>query len=145
MNREGALQLVQALTLEWVDDATSSVVWAGAHEGRWGIRIRQEAREATTVWIDVGDLTVAFEAYLLPKPRFRREEVYRLSLTRNHRSWPAYISIDDQGDLFIRGRIGLSDLSRERIDQVIGAVYEVVEISFRVIARAGFQRREKSR
>lgn len=145
MTRDQAAELVEDLTREWLADAESAVEWAGAHESKWGIRLRQEAREATTIWFSIGDRTVGYEAYLLPKPRYRSEEVYRQCLARNHRSWPASISVDDRGDLIIRGRIPLSDLSRRRLDEAVGAVFELVELSFRSLARAGFVPREKTR
>lgn len=137
--------LVRTVSRAWLDDPDSSVEWAGTHEGRPGIRMRQDVREATTVWFEVGERTVGYEAYLLPGPRSNREEVYRLCLARNHRSWPAAISLDDRGDLFIRGRIPLSDLSRERLEEAIGAVYQIVELSFRALVRSGFAPREKTR
>ncbi len=145
MNKDQATQLVEDLTREWLADPESTVEWAGRYENRWGIRLRQEARQATTIWFSIGDRTVGYEAYLLPKPRYRREEVYRRCLARNHRSWPASISVDDRGDLIIRGRIPLSDLSRLRLDEAVGAVFQVVELSFRSLAGAGFVPREKSR
>ncbi len=145
MNPESAAELVRAVSVEWLNDPGTSVEWAGTHEGRPGIRMRQESRDATTVWFDVGERTVGYEAYLLPRPRSNPEDVYRLCLARNYRSWPVAISIDDRGDLFIRGRIPLSDLSRARLEEAVGAVYQMVELSFRALVRAGFAPREKSR
>lgn len=145
MTRDQAIELVRDTTREWLADPESTVEWAGPHEGKWGIRMRQEAREATTIWFSIGDRTVGYEAYLLPQPPHRREEVYRLCLARNHRSWPAAINIDDRGDVFIGGRIPLSDLSRERLDEAVGAVFEIVELSFQALVRAGFTPREKTR
>ncbi len=145
MTRDQAAELVRDTTRKWLADPGSAVVWAGPHEGKWGIRLRQDAREATTIWFSIGDRTVGYEAYLLPKPLHRREEVYRQCLARNHRSWPAAISVDERGDLIIRGRIPQSDLSHHRIDEAVGAVFELVELSFRSLVRAGFAPREKSR
>jgi hypothetical protein len=145
VNPTQAEALVRLVTTEWLADPDSSVVWAGEHERRWGIRLRQQAREATTIWFDVGERTVGYEAYLLPDPPRAREDVYRICLSRNHRSWPATISIDGRGDLFVRGRIPLSDLRAERLDEAVGAVYELVEITFHALVRAGHAGREKSR
>lgn len=80
---EETRETLEALTSGWVDDAESDVVWAGEHEGRWGIRMAQQARDFTTIWFDVGERTMAVEAYLLPNPPRGHAEVYRLCLLRN--------------------------------------------------------------
>ena len=144
MNQEEADRLVREISERWLADPESSVEWAGLHEGRRGIRMRQQAREATTIWFTVGERTVRFEAYLLPRPPTGAEEAYRIALARKHRSWPATISLDDRGDLFISGRIPLTDLRHVRLDEAVGAVYEVVELTFRTLVKAGFAPREKS-
>ena len=144
MTRDEATALVRDVTADWLSDAESTVEWAGSYEGRCGIRMRQQVRDATTVWFDIGDRTVGFEAYLLPSPPAGEKDVYRHCLARNHRSWPAAIAMDGRGDLFVRGRIPLSDLTPQRLDEAVGAVYEVVELSFRPLLRAGFSSREKS-
>ena len=135
-----ARQLLESTTTRWVEDEASDVAWAGDFEGRWGLRMAQQTRDFTTIWFDVGELTVGFEAYLLPNPPQGREEVYRLCLARNEASWPAFISTDRSGDLYVRGRIPLSDLTADSIDRAVGAVYEVVELSFRPLIRLGFHR-----
>ena len=144
MTPADAAALLEKVTQAWVADPDSDVVWAGAYEGRWGIRMRQQCRDATTVWFSVGELTVGYEAYLLPNPPHSREEVYRHCLARNYRSWPAALAIDDQGDIYVRGRIHLDRLSAGAIDEAVGAVYEVVELSFGYLVALGFSPREKS-
>ncbi len=137
-------ELIRRTTASWRDDPDSSVVWTGSHEGRWGLRMSQEVREATTVWFDVGKRTVGIEAYLLPAPPVHDADVYRICLSRNRRSWPVAVNVDRRGDLFIGGRITLSDLTAARLDEAVGAIYELVEISFRPLLRSGFSSREKT-
>ena len=48
MTPEEAAALLEQVTEAWVADPESDVVWAGAYEGRWGIRMRQQCRDATT-------------------------------------------------------------------------------------------------
>jgi D-inositol-3-phosphate glycosyltransferase len=43
-----------ALIDAWVADPDGDVVYAEEVEGRWATRLRQECREATTIWWDVG-------------------------------------------------------------------------------------------
>jgi hypothetical protein len=83
MTAAEARELLEQVTLEWATDPASDAVWAGEHEGRWGVRIHQQVREATTIWFDVGELTIGFEAYLLPAPPHQQAEVHRQALRRN--------------------------------------------------------------
>jgi hypothetical protein len=140
MDRDSARRLIAAETQRWVADPESDVVWAGSHEGRWGIRMAQQVRDFTTVWFDIGDRTAGFEAYVLPSPPASRADVFELCLRRNWRSWPAHMALDDRGDLFVVGRIPLSDLDPGVLDRAVGAVYELIELSFRRIVRLGFRR-----
>jgi hypothetical protein len=139
-----AQQLLEEVSLEWVEDPDSDAVWAGPHQGRWGIRLRQQVREATTVWFDVGELTIAFEAYLLPAPPYRADEVHRQALRRNQSGWPATIALDPDGDMFIIGRIPTARVTRNDIDRAVGAVYAMVELAFPAMIQSGFGSREKS-
>jgi hypothetical protein len=144
VTRDDAIHLLRSVSAAWVDDPDSDVVWAGEHDGMWGIRMAQRARDYTTVWFDVGERTVGFEAYLVPDPPQNREAVYRLCLARNWTSWPAVVAVHRSGDLYVRGRIPLSDLDHESVDRAVGTVYEVVELTFRRLIDLGFRKeREK--
>ncbi len=129
---------LESTTSAWVEDETSDVVWAGDYEGRWGIRMAQQTRDFTTVWFDTGDLTLGYEAYLLPAPPKNREEVYRQCLARNWRSFRAHIAIDRRGDLYVVGRMPVTEVTPETLDEAVGAVYALVDLSFRPLIRAGF-------
>ncbi len=144
MDRAEARQLVAAVAADWAADPDSDVVWAGEHEGRLGVRMAQRARDFTTVWFDVGDRTVAVEAYVLPAPTGDVAEVYRQCLRRNERAWRVRFALDRHGDVFLLGRVALAALSADELDAVLGEIYEAVEVAFRGLARAGFARREKS-
>jgi hypothetical protein len=53
--------LEQRISL-WLEDPESSVEYAEEVEERWAVRMRQETRDATTVWFDVGERSLTFEA-----------------------------------------------------------------------------------
>ncbi|RPI22851.1 MAG: hypothetical protein EHM57_04785 [Actinobacteria bacterium] len=145
MTPQDALRLLTATTTRWVGDPESDVVWAGEHDGLWGIRMAQRVRDFTTVWFDVGERTVGFETYLLPDPPHGHEAVYRMSLRRNWSSWPVAIAMDRSSDLYVKGRIPLSVLDEEAIDGAVGAVYELVELTFRTLVDVGFRKPVRER
>ncbi len=127
----------------WLEDPESNVEYAEELEGRWAVRMTQETRDATTVWFDVGERSLQFEAYFMPAPAMP-EEVHRQALVRNSRSWRAFFAVDPEGAIVLRGRLVSGQVSLEELDLVLGEVYEMVEIGFRSMIRAGFPRRETS-
>ena len=144
MKRAEAWELLRETSQRWVDDEDSDVVWAGEYEGRWGVRMAQQVRDFTTVWFEVGDLTVGYRAYVLPPAPGDVAEVHRQCLVRNARAWRAHFAVDPEGAVYLFGRLPLPHLPADELDAVLGALYEMVESSFRSLIRAGFQTREKS-
>ena len=140
MNREQAWELLRAVSQAWVEDKVSAVVYAGEYEGRLAVRMAQQARDFTTVWFDVGDITVGYEAYVLPNPPQGHLEVQRQLLRRNERLWRVHFATDKDHDVFLVGRVSLGELSTEVLDEVLGAIYEAVELSFRSLVTAGFSK-----
>lgn len=138
MDRRSAWDGLVAWTGAMVLDPDSDVVNAEEYEGRWAVRMQQQVRDFTTVWFDVGDLTVGFEAYVLPNPPRGHEAVFRQLMIRNHRMWRTHFSIDRDGDIHLVGRVPLTDWSPGALDAVLGSIYEGVELSFRSLVKTGF-------
>lgn len=127
----------------WLSDPDSSVVYAEEVEGRWAVRMRQEVRDATTVWFTVGQRSLKFEAYVLPEPPMPAE-VHRQALLRNVAGWRCFYAVDLEGALVIRGRLAAEVVTLDELDRVLGEIYEMVELGFRSFIAAGWPRREKS-
>lgn len=126
----------------WVEDPTSSVEYAEEVEGRWAVRMRQDVRDATTVWFDVGERSLRFEAYVVPAP-LAPAEVYRQALVRNARAWRCFFAVDAEGAIVLRGRLAADRVTLDELDRVLGEVFESIEVAFRPMVRAGFPSREK--
>ncbi len=140
VNRDQAWELLGAVSQAWAEDETSDVVFAGEYEGRWAVRMAQQARDFTTIWFDVGDLTIGYEAYVSPNPPRGHLEVYRQLLRRNERLWRVHFAIDKDEDVFLVGRVALTEVTAPVLDEVVGAIYEAVELSFRSLIEAGFSK-----
>lgn len=121
--------LEQRISL-WLDDSGSSVEYAEEVEGRWAVRMRQEVRDATTVWFEVGERSLSVEAYVLPGPD-QPGPAHRLALVRNRKSWRVFFAVDEEGALVLRGRLPADRVTLEELDRVLGEIYEMVEVSFR--------------
>lgn len=127
----------------WLEDEEGSVEYAEEVEGRWAVRMRQQARDATTVWFDVGERSLEFEAYVLPEPQ-APAEVHRQAMVRNARSWRCFFALDRENAIVLRGRLAADRVTLDELDRVLGEVYETIELAFRPMVRAGFPGREKT-
>ena len=127
----------------WLEDPESSVEYAEELEGRWAVRMKQVARDATTVWFDIGERSLTFEAYFMPAPE-DPAEVHRQALVRNNGTWRVFFAVDKEGAIVLRGRLAEAQVTLEELDLVLGEVYEMVELAFRAMIRVAFPSREKS-
>lgn len=128
----------------WLEQSDGTVAHAEEVERRWAVRIRQEVRDATTIWFDVGSRSIWFEAYVLPAPPGDLLEVYRQALIRNQRSWRAFFALDAEGAVVLRGRLAASPSLPDDLDRALAEIYEAVEIAFPAMVAAGFSKREKT-
>ena len=114
----------------WLDDPESSVEYSEELEGRWAVRMRQQTREATTVWFTVGDRSLEYEAFVLPMPPDAGSAPHQ-ALVRNQRAWRAFFAIDREGDLVLRGRLPAGQVNTSELELALGEIYDTIEISFR--------------
>jgi hypothetical protein len=136
-------EVLEARIRLWIEDPGSTVEYAEEVEGRWAVRMRQEVRDATTVWFDIGQRSLRFEAYLMPQP-IVPGEVHRQALLRNWRAWRVFFAVDAEGAIVLRGRIASDLVTLDELDRVLGEIFETIELAFRPMVRAGFPGREKS-
>jgi hypothetical protein len=127
---EQAAALLDQVVDSWVADPDSDVVYAEKVEGRLAVRMRQQVREATTVWFWVGDRSLIAEAYVIPAPA-EAEAAYREALIRNGRSFRVNFALDHEGALVLRARIPLERVTADELSYVLAEIYETIEISFR--------------
>ena len=139
-----AFDLVMTTVKGWVADGENDAEWSGIHEGRIGLRVAQRVRDYTTMWFDIGERTIAVEAFLLPAPPADNDAALRYCLLRNRTSWPAYLALDHQGDIVVLARLPIESLDVASIETLAGAVYETVELTFPTLVALGFGKREKT-
>ncbi len=132
--------ILAAVTTAWVDDPESDVVWAGDHEGRRGVRMRQTVRDFTTVWFELGDRTLGIEAGVLPEPAFHHLEVYRQCLRRNIATRRLHFAVDRDGEVVLVGRIPVAEVTPHELELVLGEVWDLVEVAFPLLVRLAFTR-----
>jgi len=127
----------------WLADPESSVEYAEEVEGRWAVRMRQQARDATTVWFTIGQRSIEYEASVLPAAE-GGSELFEQALHRNMKAWRAYFALDQEGELVLRGRLAQSHLTDLELDLVLGEIYDAIEVAFRPLLRSLLAGRENS-
>ena len=120
---------------DWLEDAESSVEYAEEVEGRWAVRMRQETRDATTVWFVIGERSLRYEAYVLPAREGSRDLLAQ-ALRRNLKAWRAHFALDMEDGLVLRGRLAASQVTHDELDRALGEIYDTIEVSFRPLLRA---------
>ena len=138
MDEQAAALLAQVVD-SWVADPDSDVIYAENVEGRLAVRMRQQVREATTVWFWVGERSLIAEAYVIPAPA-EAEAAYRQALMRNGRSFRVNFAIDHEGALVLRARIPLGRVDAVELSYLLAEIYETIEMSFRSLVGLVSQR-----
>ncbi len=127
--------LLRAAIDRWLADPESDVEYAEKLEGRWAVRMRQQVREATTVWFEPGPRSLRAEAYVLPPPQHNEAAIHAFLLRRNESMWRCSFSLDKHGAVFLRGRLATGHITFEEMDLLLGEIYDTVESSFRTLLR----------
>ena len=128
----------------WRSDPESAVEHIEEVDGRWAVRMRQEVRDATTVWWTIGERSIRAEAYVIPAPVADLTEVFRQCLVRNSTTWRVRFSLDREGAVVIQGRLAAEWVSHRELDLLLGEIYELIEVSFPALVRAAFTREKNS-
>jgi hypothetical protein len=128
------IEVLEKRIAAWLDDPESDVEYSEVLEGRWAVRMKQKARDATTVWFHPRVRSLEYEAYVLPVPE-GATAIYRFALAKNQQAWRAFFALDGEGGLVLRGRLPADRVTHEELDRVLGEVYESIEVAFRPLVR----------
>lgn len=129
---EGALQVVASVLRD------SELQHEAMGEGAYVVQLPGEHRLKTTCWLTVSAHGLRIEAFVCRRPDENHERVYSYLLTRNSAMFAVAWSIDDNGDIYLSGRLPLAAVDPEVIDQVLGAVLEYSDGMFDQILQLGF-------
>lgn len=135
MSAEATETLLVDAIGRWLHDEGSDVEYAEKVDARWAVRMRQQVRQATTVWFDAGPRSLRAEAYVLPPPERNVGEIHRFLLRKNESMWRCSFSIDRHGAIFLRGRLAADHLDHDEMDLLLGEIYDAVETNFRTLLR----------
>ncbi len=115
-----------------------------AGERRWFVRVKGEAKDVFTIWLELRQRTLRFETYLLPAPEENATAVYEYALRRNHDVYGVAFTIGEEDAIFLRGHVPSEAVTDAELDRILGTLYALTERHFRPLLGLAFASRLRS-
>ena len=125
--------------LERQIDENPAVLAVDALDERRFVRLRSDEKGVFTTWLTIGQRTLHHETFLMPAPIENEAELYAHLLRRNHRLRGVALTIGEEDAIFLEGRVPLSSVDDDVLDEVLGIHYAAVEQCFRPAMRIGYR------
>ena len=93
---------------------------------------------ATNCWLVAGRHAFVIEAFVCRRPDEAHEQVYRFLLRRNAKLYGVHYTIDEAGDIYLVGRLGLASITADELDRLLGQVLEAADGDFNTLLELGF-------
>ena len=97
-----------------------------------------EKRLKTACHLTVNRESVRVEAFVCRRPDEDFEKVYKYLLRRNRRMYQVAYTLDNNGDIYLVGRMPLVAVTEEELDRVLGQVLEAADHDFNILLETGF-------
>ena len=123
------------------DNCVASVERAEAPLRRWYVRVLGEEKSVFSVWLTLQQRSLHFETYFVPAPEENHARLYEYCLRRNLRLRGARFAIGAEDAVFLVGEVGVAEIDDDRLDRILGTLYEATEQHFRPAMRIGYASR----
>jgi hypothetical protein len=97
-----------------------------------------EHKLRTTVSLLVGDHSLSASAFVIRHPDENADAVHRWLLRRNARLQGVAYAVDEDGDVYLVGRLPLVGVTPETLDGLLGTLLETADSSFDALLAMGF-------
>ena len=102
------------------------------------VQLPGEKRLKTACHLTVNRESVRVEAFVCRQPDEDHEKVYKYLLRRNRRLYQVAYTLDNNGDIYLVGRMPLVMVTEEELDRVLGQVLEAADHDFNILLETGF-------
>jgi hypothetical protein len=92
----------------------------------------------TNCWLVAGQHALVVEAFVCRRPDEEHERVYRFLLRRNAKLYGVAYTLDESGDIYLVGRLGVDVVTVDELDKLLGQVVEAADGDFNVLLELGF-------
>jgi hypothetical protein len=107
-------------------------------ESSFAVALPGEKRLKTACLLTVGAHALEIEAFVMRAPDENREQVYAFLLQRNARMYAVSWTIDQNGDVYLTGRLPRSAVTPDELDRVLGCVLEYSDGTFNTLLEMAF-------
>jgi hypothetical protein len=123
--------VVSAWARQWQASALFGVEHQPSPDDRghfhWLIRLKGEEKDVITLWLSLRQRTVHVETEVTPAPEEGREKLYRYLLVKNAELRELHLAIGPEDGVYLMAQIPILEVTRERLDEVVGATLTYVE------------------
>jgi len=139
---------VEDLLIRWLDEQLQEnpvVIAVEREQGsrRWFVRMQGEEKGVFSLWLTIGQRTLAFETYVLPAPEENEAAFYEHVLRRNRTFNGMAFAIGLEDAIYLIGQLPLGAVDEGELDRILGETWVYVERCFRPAMRIGFASRFK--
>lgn len=114
------------------------VTYEQPEPGAFLVKLEGTHKLATMCWLVVGEHSLQVEAFFCRRPEENTAAFYRWLLERNHRMYAVSFSVDNQGDVYLTGRLPLASVTADEVDRLLGAVLSYADDNFDKALEVGF-------
>lgn len=121
-------ELLDQLDVEWdrTGDKSYVVTLPGEHKLKTLCNLIEEQH------------ALRVEAFVVRCPEENHEKLWRLLLRRNSAMYAVAFTVDDNGDVYLVGRLPLSTINATELDRILGAVLTYADGIFDLALEVGF-------
>ncbi|MHB2027834.1 MAG: YbjN domain-containing protein [Acidimicrobiales bacterium] len=117
---------------------TSGVIRAIEHQAspddkghyHWLVRLKGEEKDVMTLWFSLRQRTLHVECEVTPAPEEQREALFRYLLVRNYELRELHLAIGPEEGVYLVTQLPVSELTIERLDELVGATLVYVDEIF---------------
>jgi hypothetical protein len=106
--------------------------------GAYFVTLPGDKKLRTNCWLVAGQHSFVVEAFVCRRPDEEHERVYRFMLRRNAKLYGVSYTLDESGDIYLLGRIGLDAVTADELDTLLGQVVEAADGDFNTLLELGF-------
>ena len=114
------------------------VAYQQPRPGRFFVTLPGTKKLQTNCWLIVGTHALIVEAFVCRRPDEAHQDVYRFLLRRNAKLYGVHYTLDQVGDIYLVGRVGLDRVTADELDLLLGQVLEAADGDFNTILELGF-------
>lgn len=103
----------------------------------WLVRCKGDERDVITLWFSLRQRTVHVETELMPAPEENHEALYRYLLVKNAELRELHLSIGPENGIYLMTQVPISEVTIERLDELVGAAITYVDEMFPTVMSMG--------